>query len=704
MSPTGTNSPRSLFPTFQFSTAPASGRGRSAWTLVWLAVFCLGWGGSALAADKLSDEPTQQDRQIAGLLSDMVDYFHISDLKLDDKMSQRCHQQFLESLDPFKLYFLERDVSALKVFESKLDDQLRAGKLDFAFTTFRMFLERVEKKIPLIEELLAEEHDFTVDEALVIEPDLLTYAKDEQANRDRWRKRIKYDLLVESADGVSLEEAKEKLIKRYKRIAKRWGQTDNDELLEMFLTSLTNGYDPHSTYMSPHTLENFMIEMSLELDGIGAALRAIDGYTTVMKVIPGGAADRDGRLQADDKIVGVAQEGETEFQDVVEWKLSDVVPMIRGKRGTKVRLQVLTPSKERKVYEIVRDRVELTEEEAKGEVFEQGTGADGSPHRIGIIDLPSFYRDMGAAQNGAENFRSTTRDVRKILAEFKTKKVDAVVLDLRRNGGGSLTEAIDLTGLFIPRGPVVQVKDLLGRVRSHDDEDDGAVVWDGPLVVVVSKFSASASEILAGAIQDYRRGVVVGDPTTHGKGTVQTLVDIGEQVARGKKAPNLGALKVTIQKFYRPSGASTQNRGVASDIELPSLTTHIGMSEEELDYALAYDTVEPAPFDAVNLVNDKVLAQLRTRSQARLSASEDFAELQKDIARYLQLKKRTEITLNREKYLAQRKEFDAEEEEKKVAEDLAGSDEETQIQRDFYLDETMMIAVDLIGAGVKVTN
>ena len=307
-------------------------------------------------------------------------------------------------------------------------------------------------------------------------------------------------------------------------------QTDDEELLEMYLTSLTTSLDPHTTYMSPESVKNFEIMMQLKLEGIGASLQGIDGYTVVKKIIPGGAAEKEGHLKLEDKIIGVGQGESGELVDVVDMKLNDVVKMIRGKRGTIVRLQV-TSLKDPKPHmvKITREEIELKDSEARGKVFEAGRGSNGKPYKVGVINLPSFYMDMEAARHGDPNYKSTTRDVRHILDEFKNQGVDAVVMDLRTNGGGSLSEAITLTGLFLKDGPVVQVKDADNRVQPYDDHHQG-IDWSGPLVVVISKFSASASEIFAGAIQDYGRGLIVGDKSTHGKGTVQSLLNLGERV------------------------------------------------------------------------------------------------------------------------------------------------------------------------------
>ncbi len=359
-----------------------------------------------------------------------------------------------------------------------------------------------------------------------------------------WRKRIKFDLLrlrVDEEEKMTVEKQREKVLRRYVSFSKRMHQTDREEVLEMYLSAMTMSFDPHTSYMSPRSLDNFEIQMRLELDGIGAALQSIDGYTVVNKIIPGGAAGKDGRLKPEDRIVGVGQGADGEIEDVVDMKLSDVVDRIRGKRNTVVRLEVTDKDGlDRRIVEITRAKIELKDSEAQKAVFEIAKPS-GAPYKIGVIDLPSFYLDMEGVKNGIPNFKSTTRDVRLILEEFNKQQVDAVILDLRRNGGGSLQEAISLTGLFIEDGPVVQVKDANGDVHAYMDNDNGSIVWKGPLVVMISKFSASASEILAGAIQDYKRGLIIGDHATHGKGTVQSLMDLGAQLFQGiQNAPSLG--------------------------------------------------------------------------------------------------------------------------------------------------------------------
>ncbi len=458
-----------------------------------------------------------------------------------------------------------------------------------------------------MDEFVAAKHDFTVDESIETDADKLEYAKTDDEMRERWRKRIKFDLLLQRIATKPIPEAeqKQKILDRYKGQLKRAKQMDNFDLVELYLTQLTTSLDPHTTYMSPATLDDFEIAMRLNLDGIGAVLRSENGHTIIVEVVPGGAAGKDGRLKPNDKIVGVAQ-GDNKFIDTVEMKLRDVVKLVRGPRGTKVQLKILPVGKiDPVVYDLVRQKIEMKSQAARGEIIEQDKKPDGTAYRIGVIDLPSFYADFGAKGKG----KSCTADVRKLLKEFEEKKVDAVVLDLRLNGGGSLGEALSLTGLFIDEGPVVIVKDA--RRRKQLDDPEQGVVYGGPLVVLNSRFSASASEILAGALQDYGRALIVGDTSSHGKGTVQQIIDL-----TGESPIKLGALKLTIQQFFRVNGDSTQVRGVQSDIVIPSLSEHVATGEKDIDFALPFAKVEPAKYAKLDMVPAAVKHELQDARQS----------------------------------------------------------------------------------------
>ena len=644
-------------------------------------------------------KPSANDRHVALAVTSLLKHEHLLRHPLDAEMSERCMKTFLQNLDPMKMYFYQSDYDAFAKYKDRLADLAQQGDISFAYMVYNTFLDRIDERVKMIDQILNSNQDFTIDEELVTDKDTITYAKTPEEAYDRWRKRIKYDLLLLKAEKSDSKTDKsegktpeQRLTQRYHSFAKRMRQTDAEELLEMYLTSLTTAFDPHTTYMSPSSVENFKIMMQLKLEGIGASLQGVDGYTVVKKIIPGGAAEKEGHLKLDDKIIAVGEGESGELVDVVDMKLNDVVKMIRGKPGTVVRLQ-LTSVKDPKPHEvkITRATIELKDSEARGEIFDAGRRGDGKPYKIGVINLPSFYMDMDGARQGLPNYKSTTRDVHNILEDFKQKGVDAVVLDLRNNGGGSLTEAIKLTGLFIYDGPVVQVKDADGRVTPYPDPDPD-IDWNGPLVVVISKFSASASEIFAGAIQDYNRGLIVGDKSTHGKGTVQSLLDLGEQLFRIPNAPKMGELKITMQQFYRPGGDSTQRRGVVSDIELPSLSTHLDVGEADLDYPLPFDHVPAQPFKKFDRVNPALIDQLHRLSAARCAASEKFQKVERNIAHYKQQKAKKSVTLNEAKFLKERAELNADKEEEKAIEKL--NDNPSGIERDFYLDEVFNITTD----------
>lgn len=654
--------------------------------------------GPALADEAAALEAGPNDRQITLAVRSYLEREHLTRQRIDDAIAGRWFTMFLEAMDPMKIYFMQGDIDEFTRRKNTLDELVRRGDVSFAYDVYRRFIKRVDERLPLIEKLITTPRDFTKPESIVIDRDDTVWAATEEEAEARWRRRIKYDLLVQKMEETPPEEAKEKLLRRYRSFAKRMRKMTADELLETYLTSLTASLDPHTTYMSPGTLENFNISMRLELDGIGASLRSEDGYTTVAEIVPGGAADRDGRLKKKDRVVGVGQGTEGEIVDVVDMNLNEVVKLIRGKRGTTVRLKVVPVGQTApKILDIVRDKIELKDSEARGEVIEEGRKSDGTPWKIGVINLPSFYMDMKGARQGQRDYKSTTRDCRRLLREFREKGVDCVVLDLRNNGGGSLPESISLTGLFIDTGPVVQVKDADNRVQQYDDTEPG-VEWDGPLVVLVNKFSASASEILAGAIQDYGRGLVIGDRATHGKGTVQSLLDLGQQLfQRLPNAPSLGAIKITMQQFYRPSGDSTQNEGVKSDIELPSITTHLEVGESDLDYALAFDRVPAADFDASGKVERQIVDVLRERSAKRVAADEEFQEVVRDIEKYKKRKEEKQVSLVETDFIKHWNDFkSADDEEKKLEE--AESLRRPVVKRDYYFNEVMRITTDYLQA------
>lgn len=632
------------------------------------------------------------DQATTELVCKLVSRHHISHAEIDDVISGMLLDRFIEELDPKKLYFTKSDVDELDRFRTSLDDQVREGDCQFAYKTFERYLQRIDERTALAHRLIDAEHDFTIDEEIVTDADAIDWAKTDAEIRERWRKRIKYDLLLLKIDGTPLKEARERLHKRYHNIRSMMRQTEKFEMLEIFLSSLTHCFDPHSSYMSPQTWEDFEISMKLELQGIGAALKSEDGYVTVAQIVPGGAAEKDGRLKVGDKIIGVGQGEDDELVDVVEMKLTRVVRMIRGDKGTKVRLQVKKEAGKIEEYTLTRQVIELKSQEVRGEIIHTHDRIGGRDFRIGVINIPSFYRDFRGAQLGLRDFKSTSRDVLRELQKFREKGgVDAVVVDLRTNGGGALTEAIEVTGLFIDEGPVVQVKQHDGSIRAYTDYDSG-MAYSGPLVVVCNRLSASASEIFAGAIKDYRRGIVIGDERTHGKGTVQNLMPVSRDLFRFRKEDDRGKLKLTINQFYRVNGDSTQSRGVESDVVLPSLLDHYDIGESFLDNALPFGRIEAAEYEPTDLVAPEIVAALQKASARRVAADSDFQKTKQQIERFVARKKRKTVSLN-EEVLKKEHEQDKRDEEK----DEPKTDENGNgpvFPEDHYNDEVLRIAVD----------
>jgi carboxyl-terminal processing protease len=659
---------------------------------------------STIGASQLTGT-ANNDQGTAKLVAEMIAKYHISQKQIDDKTSQMLLKRMLKDLDPQKLYFLQTDVDEFSKYRDHLDDLIKVGNVDFARQMFDAYRLRLDERMAVAHKLIDAPHDFTLDETMNVDGDQISWAADVKELNERWRKRIKYDLLMlkldKTAAAAAPEDGLKRLHKRYDTLKRTAHETEEVEVLEMYLSALSHCFDPHSSYMSPATLEDFNIQMRLSLEGIGAALRGEDGYTTVAQVVPGGAAEKDGRLKVGDKIVAVGQE-DGDWVDIVEMKLSRVVRQIRGAAGTKVRLKVVTAAGETVEYSLVRQKVEMKSSEVKGEIIDAGKWLPGNTGRIGVINIPSFYRDFGGAQQGLDDFKSTARDVQKVLQSFRKDRgmdwaVDGIVVDLRMNGGGALSEAIEVSGLFIDRGPVVQVKEQNGKTKSHDDTESG-VVYDGPLVVLCNRLSASASEIFAAAIKDYHRGIVIGDTTTHGKGTVQNVMPVSSQLFRlMNNQQNRGALKLTINQFYRVNGDSTQNRGVESDVVLPSIIDHMDLGESYLENSMAFDKVEPVRHVIYDMVNPGLIAAVKDASQRRVAADPKFQDMQKDIDRYLTRKNRKTVSLN-EDTLRQEREDD------KAADAVAKEEEEKETKPgdapifadNEYNKEVLHIAVDYV--------
>ncbi len=635
------------------------------------------------------------DAVTAQMVCKLVVSKHISRSKIDDDTSGRLLKRFLETLDPQKYYFTAADVAEFNKQKDALDDALLGGNVDFAFDVFKLYLKRLDERMELAAELIDAEHDFAIDEEMIIDGEDLEWAATDKDMKERWRQRIKYDLLTKRLDDVEMPEARKQLHKRYYNIKRMMHQTEDFEQLEMYLSALTHCFDPHSSYMSPQTLEDFRITMAQQLEGIGAALRSEDGFTRVVSIVKGGAAAKDGRLEVNDKIIGV-DKGDGEMVDVIEMKLSRVVRLIRGPKGTKVRLHVRKPSDKVEVYELTRQKIELTSTKVKYKIIDNGKRLDGTDGKIAVINIPSFYRDFQGAQRGLKDFTSTARDVKAALTAIEqAADVDALVIDLRTNGGGALSEAVEVSGLFIKDGPVVQIKDPNGNVDAHYDRDQGFIATEKPLVVLCSRMSASASEIFAGVIKDYRRGIVVGDTTTHGKGTVQNVMPVSQRLIPFRRPENRGALKLTINQFYRVNGDSTQNRGVRSDVVLPSLIDQMDIGESSLDNALPFDQIRAAQFEAVGMVNQQVIETVADRSKKRVEGSDDFKDTLAAIDRYLARKDRKTISLNEE---ALRKEREADKNLDKTPEEEEPEEENEDIfPEGAYNDEILRITMDYAG-------
>ena len=581
--------------------------------------------------------------QVALAVARWLEQAHYTRKKLDDEMSAKLLTTYLEALDYNKLYFTQQDVDEFqKKYATGLDDAIFRGDLSPAHEIFARFKERVEARVASNKKLAARKWDFSGSDSVELNRQKAPWPKSLAEADKLWSQRVEAEILQENLNEFKPRPPEQTVIKRYDQALRNVREMEADDVVNTFLSALAQSYDPHSEYLSPSEMENFNISMKLSLVGVGAVLRSDDGFAKVMEVVPGGPADRDGRLKENDRIAAVAQ-GDGEFEDVVDMKLDKVVEKIRGKKGSVVRLQVIAgdapdPSK-RHIVEITRDEVKLKDSEAKAEILDV-QGPNGKTTRIGWITLPSFYANM----SGGGPSKSTTEDVAALLGRLKQEGIEGLVVDLRKDGGGSLEEAINLTGLFIPKGPVVQAKDPNGKITVSSDTNPG-IAYTGPMVVVMNRLSASASEIFAAALQDYGRAVIVGDERSFGKGTVQTVLDIGKVMPFfSLGAADAGALKLTIQKFYRVRGGSTQLNGVASDIVLPSRTDNIEIGEGSLKNRLEYDEVAPQKLS--EWPSPLFLDELRANSKLRIAPDPEFAYVSQDMKRLRERITANSLSLN----------------------------------------------------------
>jgi len=596
-------------------------------------------GQAPLVADSAL-RPDDAQKQATEIILHIIDTYHYKKRPLDDLLSSRILENYLKSLDPNRSFFLQADINEFEKFRDQLDDDLREPELTPAFEIFRRYRQRVAERVSFATAQLDGNFDFQANESFYYDRRKEPWADSDATLDEYWRKRVKNDVLNLKIAGKDPDQTREVLAKRYARLKTSTFQLNAGDVFQSFINSYTTAVEPHTNYFSPRTSENFDISMRLSLEGIGAVLRGDSDYTEVQSVVPGGPADLSGLLHKDDKIIAVGQDASGEMVDVIGWRLDDVVDLIRGPKDSKVRLEILPADTgiegKGRIISLVRDNIKLEEQAAKAEIIEVPNQG-----RIGVIDVPTFYSDFAAQARGDKNYTSTSRDVRRLIKELEAKNIDGLLMDLRGNGGGSLSEALELSGLFIESGPIVQTKDAQGRIEINGDPDPG-IAYGGPLAVLVDRNSASASEIFAGAIQDYRRGILIGEPT-FGKGTVQNIVDLNRFV-RNSDA-NLGRLKTTIAQFFRVSGGSNQHKGVVPDVVFPTAELGEDFGERSLDNALPWDKVAPARFIPAS-APVSTFDEVRRLHQARIKTDRAFNLLMDELRLLRDVNEKTTVSLN----------------------------------------------------------
>lgn len=659
----------------------------------------------AFQAEEPKLSPTEEQAMEARLVAGLLSQYHYKKIPIDDKLSGIIYDSYIETLDANKHYFLASDMEELDRFKDRLDDHIKLGYLLPVYEIFNLFEQRFEERMDFVQNELSYDFDYTTEESIIVNPDSLEWASSTQELNDRWRKLIKsqaLDLkLSEKADTAINRLLKE----RYSRLDETISKYESRDVFQLYMNTFAESFDPHTSYFSPITSENFKIRMSQSLEGIGATLTTDGDFTKVASVVAGGPAFESKLINTDDKIVAVAQGPKGEFVDVIGWRLDDVVQLIRGPKGTLVRLKIIPAGKyaattQASEIQIVRDKIKLEEQVPYSEVKE--VYRDGNKYNIGVITIPSFYLDFEAMKKG-EEYGSTTGDVKKIITELKEKQVDGIVVDLRSNGGGSLQEAIDLSGLFIKKGPIVQIRNADGSIEVGEDEDP-EMVYDGPLAVLTNRFSASASEIFSGAIQDYNRGVIIGE-NTFGKGTVQNLISLNQFVP--KVETELGQVKLTLAKYYRVNGSSTQHKGVRPDIKMPSPYNAENFGESSYDRAIEWDQIASSKFEKTEFLNEQILSQLNEKHEDRLNNLEYLKSLKQDVDEAIMDQERASISLNMEKRKAENEEaLKRRNASNKLNEKIsADPDIKNKVNtdgeiKDPYLREGIVVLADLIALGI----
>ena len=640
--------------------------------LLWI-VFALATAAQGASLDAgtrypLELTPTSQEARAAHLAADVLARFHYRKVELDDALSQKVFDQYMKSLDSEKLFFVESDIDRLSADRTKLDDAILKDDLTIPFAIFNLYEQRVAERFAYARTLLKKGFDFRESESYQFVRKKESWPKTEAEMRELWRKRVKNDWLRLKLAGKDDKGIVDILDKRYDNFLKRIGRVKSADAFQTYMNAYTMAIEPHTNYLGPRAVENFDISMRLSLVGIGAMLAEINEYATIRELVTGGPASLSDQLKIGDRIVGVAQGEGGVMMDVMGWRLDDTVALIRGAADSVVLLDVLPadagPDGKHKLVLLTRKKISLEEQAAKKSVH--SITDEKTTHRIGVISLPTFYEDVAGRQKGLEDYKSATRDVARLLDELRKEKVDSVLIDLRNNGGGSLMEAIELTGLFIDKGPVVQQRNASGQIAVGSDTQAG-VAWDGPLGVLINRISASASEIFAAAIQDYGRGLIIGEPS-FGKGTVQTMVDL-DRVAKNRM-PEFGTLKMTVAQFFRINGGTTQLRGVTPDILFPTVADAENSGESSFDNALPWVQIKAADYAPAGDLRG-LLPLLLARHEARVKKDSDFQYLQDDIAEFKLQRQKNLISLNE---TVRRKERDAQEERLKLRESRRDAD------------------------------
>jgi carboxyl-terminal processing protease len=617
-----------------------------------------GHAAQTVTADKAAVEqlkPAGQQTQAALWASRVLSRYHYKATPLDDALSEKIYDRYFKSLDAEKLFFVQADLDKYAGAKGKLDDAIVGENLQMPFDIYNLYQQRFNERIAYARELLKTKPDFTLDESYQYDREKAEWPKSEADVKDLWRKRVKNDWLRLKLAGKDDKAIRDTLDKRYENYLSRSRKLNGEDVFQIFMNAYAMSIEPHTNYLGPRASENFDIQMRLSLEGIGAVLQTRDEYTVIREIVTGSPAGMSGKLKVGDRIVGVAQGDNGAITDVLGWRIDDVVQQIRGPKDSRVRLQVLPgdagPDAKPVMISLVRKKISMEEQSAKKTIMEVKDGT--VKRRIGVISLPTFYQDFEARRRGDKDYKSATRDVARLLGELKKDKVDNVLIDLRNNGGGSLTEAVELTGLFIDKGPVVQQRSAEGRVEVENDTVAG-LAWDGPIGVLINRGSASASEIFAAAVQDYGRGIVIGEPS-FGKGTVQTLISL-DRFAQDKQ--RLGELKMTVAQFFRINGGTTQLRGVTPDIKLPQLSDAENFGESSYDNALPYTVIKPAVYIPAGEVKD-IVPLLTKKHEARVAKDKDFQFLVDDVNYVKKQRKDNLISLNEKERRKERDEQEA---------------------------------------------